>query len=180
MAETWDEEQLIEGGFERVYAELEWYDGPRAGLADIDGKPHYFQNDDYDHADEYRVGPASEAAVELEREQWAIFARWNEHYQAGTVGSDSHPGLGGIDVRYDELALLLAPHRQAPDDPGRLVGELRFDVGARYRVEGLDYWFRWRPEQRSWCQQARKAVAGDNKNAQTVTTIELRTVLHPR
>ncbi|WP_406431331.1 hypothetical protein [Streptomyces sp. NBC_01589] len=80
--------QLIAHGFERVYVELEWYDGPRFGLAGVDGKPHYFQNDDYDHAcgaDEYRVWPASEAAVVLEREQWAIFARWNQRHEAGTV-----------------------------------------------------------------------------------------------
>ncbi|MFI1658226.1 hypothetical protein ACH4ZU_25445 [Streptomyces sp. NPDC020472] len=85
MAETWTEEQLIADGFERVHTESEWYDGPRAGLADIDGKPHYFESHDYDHADEadeYRVWPANEAAVELEREQWAIFARWNERREA--------------------------------------------------------------------------------------------------
>ncbi|MFF5336076.1 hypothetical protein [Streptomyces sp. NPDC013181] len=148
MAEIWGEQQLIADGFKRVYAELEWYDGPRAGLADIDGKPHYFQNHDYDHrdeADEYQVWPASEAAAELEREQWAIFARWNERREAGEVGPESHPDHGGVDARYDELELLLAPHRLAPDDARRLVGELRFVAGARYRVEGLDYWFRWRP-----------------------------------
>ncbi|MFF7492831.1 hypothetical protein [Streptomyces rubiginosohelvolus] len=148
MAEIWDEEQLIADGFERVYAELEWYDGPRVGLADIGGKPHYFQNHDYDHRDEaaeYQVWPASEAAAELEREQWAIFARWNERREASEVGPESHPDHGGVDARYDELKLLLAPHRLAPDDARRLVGEMRFVAGARYRVEGLDYWFRWRP-----------------------------------
>lgn len=145
MAATWDEVQLIADGFERVYAELEWYDGPRAGLADVGGKLHYFQGYDYDDADEYSIWPASDAAVELEREQWAIFARWNERYEAGTVGPETHPGQGGIDARYDELDLLLAPYRQAPDGARRLVGEVRFDAGDRYRVEGLDYWFRWRP-----------------------------------
>ncbi|WP_395292266.1 hypothetical protein ACF9IK_00610 [Kitasatospora hibisci] len=148
MAETWDKEQLVVDGFERVHAESEWHDGPRAGLADVHGMPHYFQGHNYDHADEadeYLVWPASEAAVVLEREQWAIFVRWNERYQAGTVGPESHPGQGGIDARYDELALLLKPHRQVPDDVRRLVGELRFDAGARYRIDGLDYWFRWRP-----------------------------------
>ncbi|WP_327738300.1 hypothetical protein OG749_35445 [Streptomyces nojiriensis] len=39
MAEIWDEQRLIAGGFRRVYAEFEWYDGPRAGLADVDGRP---------------------------------------------------------------------------------------------------------------------------------------------
>ncbi|WP_405594401.1 hypothetical protein OG741_01840 [Streptomyces sp. NBC_01410] len=40
MAQIWDEQQLIADGFERVYVELEWYDGPRAGLADVDVVPH--------------------------------------------------------------------------------------------------------------------------------------------
>ncbi len=83
--------------------------------------------------------------MELECEQRAIFARWNERREAGQVGPETHPDHGGIDARYDELELLLAPHRQAPDDARRLVGELRFVAGARYRVEGLDYWFRRRP-----------------------------------
>ncbi|MFH9968967.1 hypothetical protein ACH4PR_48175 [Streptomyces mirabilis] len=151
MAETWDEVQLIADGFERVYVESEWYSGPRAGLADVDGKPHYFQGNDWndaDEADEYSVWPASFAVVELEREQWAIFARWNERREAGRVGPETHPGQGGIDARYDGLALLLAQYRQAPDDARRLVGEVRFDAGARYRVEGLNYWFRWRPSRR--------------------------------
>jgi len=36
--------------------------------------------------------------------QWAIFARCHERYEAGTVGPDTHPGQGGIDARYHELA----------------------------------------------------------------------------
>lgn len=30
-------------GFERVHVELDWYDGPRGGLADVGGVVHYFQ-----------------------------------------------------------------------------------------------------------------------------------------
>ncbi|MFD8076822.1 hypothetical protein ACFV3E_29685 [Streptomyces sp. NPDC059718] len=149
VAETWDEQQLIADGFERTHVDLEWYDGPRKGLADIDGLPHYYEGRDYDHADEadeYYVWPASEAAVAMEREQWAIFVRWNErHEAAGMVETESHPALGGVDARYDELDVLLAPHRQAPDGARRLVGEVRFDDGDRYRVDGVDHWFRWRP-----------------------------------
>ena len=148
MAETRDEAQLIADGFERGYVELEWYDGPRAGLADVNGKSHYFAGCDWDHAgiaDEYLVWPGSDVAVEWEREQWAIFVRWDERAEAGTEGPETHPGHGGRDPRYDELALLLAPFRQVPDEARRLAGDLRFDAGARYRVEGLDYWFRRRP-----------------------------------
>ncbi|MFI0412238.1 hypothetical protein [Actinomadura sp. 3N508] len=147
MAVTRDEQQLIADGFEPVYVELEWYDGPQKGLAVISGAPHYFEARDHhlaDDADEYVVWPASEAAVAMEREQWAIFARWNERYEAGLVEPDSHPGNGGIDARYDELASLLAPYRRVPDGARRLRGEVRFDAGTRYRVDGVDYWFRWR------------------------------------
>ncbi|MEU0213205.1 hypothetical protein [Streptomyces canus] len=143
MAETWDEAQLITDGFERVIVELEWYDGPRVGLADIGGKPHYF--DGYgqylgDEADEYRVWPASPAALELEREQWAIYVRWNECQGAGAACL----GQGGINARYDELDALLVQYRKAPDDARRLVGELRY-TGAGHQVEGTGFWFRWRP-----------------------------------
>ncbi|MFD5622410.1 hypothetical protein [Streptomyces yangpuensis] len=148
MAETHDEEELIAQGFRRVYAELDRYDGLRAGLADVDGSPHYFHGYDYDHADtadEYLVWPASEAAVALEREQWAIFVGWNRRHEAGEAGPESHPGHGGVDARYDELTGLLAAHRRPPADARRLVGEPGFDAGDRYRADGLDQWFRWHP-----------------------------------
>ncbi|MEU4359138.1 hypothetical protein [Streptomyces virginiae] len=139
MAEIWDEQQLLGNGFERVYAELERYDGPHAGLADVDGVAHYFQGYDFDRLDdfdEYSVWPAGEVLVALEREQWAIFARWNRQYEAGMAKPDSHPGHGGIDARYDELTARLAPHRAAPVHARRLVAEWRFIDGPPYRSTG--------------------------------------------
>jgi hypothetical protein len=47
VAEIWDERQLIADGFERVHIELDWYDGPRHGLADVDGMARYFLGHDY-------------------------------------------------------------------------------------------------------------------------------------
>ena len=144
MAETWKEQQLIADGFERVYAVLDWHDGPRKGLAVINGGPHYFEGWDYDPrdaADEYAVWPASEAAVAMEREQWAIFVR----YEVSDAGREMHPANGGVDARFDELRVLLAPHREAPDGARRLVGEVRFDEGDRFRPDGGDLWLRWRP-----------------------------------
>jgi hypothetical protein len=79
----------------------------------------------------------------LEREHWEQFVRWNERYEAGAAGVDSHPGQGGINTRYDELTALLAQHRQPPADTRRLLAEWRFDDGDRYRLDGLDYWVKW-------------------------------------
>ncbi|MFB7666393.1 hypothetical protein ACFC1R_20970 [Kitasatospora sp. NPDC056138] len=148
MAETRDEQQPAADGFERVHVELAWYDGPREGIADVDGVPHYFLSHDFDPADaadEYLVWPVDETAVALEREQWEIFARWNSRYEAGTAALDTHPGQGGIDGRYDELTARLAPHRQAPADARRLVAELRSVDGPRYRIDGVGYRVRWSP-----------------------------------
>ncbi|WP_328677221.1 hypothetical protein OG226_12925 [Streptomyces sp. NBC_01261] len=145
MARSWDKRQLIADGFELTYADVEWHDGPRKGLSLVDGVPHYCEIRDgnrVDEAEEYVVWPASEATVAMEREQWAIFIR----YQLSDAGTEEHPGHGGIDVRYDEPTLLLAPRRQAPDGARRLIGEARFDDGDdRYRFDGVDHWFRWRP-----------------------------------
>ena len=55
---------------ERVYVENEWYDGPRAGVADIDGAPHHFKSlfdeaeDDYLGA--FVVWPIDAVTLELE------------------------------------------------------------------------------------------------------------------
>jgi len=135
-------------GFERVHIELDWWDGPRSGLADVDGAPCYFQSVDLcEPDDEFLVWPASGLALALEREQWAIFVKWNHRYETGSATVDSHPGQGGISARYDELQDLLAPHRAVPSGARRLAADLR-QLGsrrARYRLDGPDYLMRWRP-----------------------------------
>ncbi|MER7674220.1 hypothetical protein ABTY61_37970 [Kitasatospora sp. NPDC096128] len=89
--------------------------------------------------------PVNEAVLAPEREQWAIFARWNQRYEAGGAALDTHPGHGGVDARYDELTARLAPHREAPADARRLGAELRLTDDPRYRIDGVDYLLRWSP-----------------------------------
>jgi hypothetical protein len=129
----------------------DWYDGPRGGLADIAGAPHYFRAvNDYAHPgepdDECFVWPASQTALVWEREQWAIFVEWNTRYEAGTATPDSHPGHGGIDSRYDELTRLLEPHRAMPENVRRMKVEWRWPAyPTRYHPNGPHYRARWRP-----------------------------------
>ena len=66
---------------ERVHVENEWYDGPRAGVADVDGIPHRFKSI-FDEAEgryleTFLVWPIDEKLVALEVEQWRIFVEWN-------------------------------------------------------------------------------------------------------
>lgn len=148
VAEPVDVDRLEADGFERVYVELEWYDGLREGVADVDGLPHYFCCAcDYDPIVEtvFKVWPASAEAFALERERWAIYVAWNDRQRAGEADAAAHPGLGGIDARYDELQGLLEPLRRRPEHTGVLRAEFRFDAGERYRTDGLDCWVRWKP-----------------------------------
>lgn len=55
---------------ERVYVENEWFDGPRAGIADLQGAPHRFKAL-YDDTENQSLGtffvwPVDEITVELE------------------------------------------------------------------------------------------------------------------
>jgi hypothetical protein len=135
--------------YEHVYVETEWYDGPWAGVADLDGVPHYFAAvpEGLNLPDRrFHVWPISPETFALERESWQIYVRWNDRYAAGEVGHDTHPGTGGLDARYDELQQLLEPFRQAP--LGALVlmmHDLRLDnEDPRYRLDGTDYEVSWR------------------------------------
>jgi hypothetical protein len=141
-------QQLMDAGFERVYVQLDWWDGPREGLADVHGVPHYFSStiaeSDDENEDQFRVWPVSPQLLALEREQWAIQAEWIKLTQAGSAQPDSNPRRGGVDTRYDELTTLLAPRREVPEHARRLAAELQFCDGYRYQADGPNYLFRWR------------------------------------
>ncbi|WP_371476809.1 hypothetical protein [Kitasatospora sp. NBC_00315] len=151
MAEIEDEQLLLDAGFERVYIELDRYDGPREGLAEVYGAAHYFRAA-YDFAhpdasdDEYFVWPASASLLAQEQEQWAIFVEWNTRFEAGAALPDSHPGHGAINSRYDELTEQLVPHREVPAHARRVTAEWRLIAGARYRLDGTDYLVKWQSD----------------------------------
>lgn len=140
MTQTASDDRQAHEGFDQVYIENDWYDGPRSGLADVGGVPHYFQAvDAYQHPDqpdnEYFVWPASDTALAMEWEQWAIFVEWNTRHEAGVTTVDDHPGHGAVNARYDELATMLAPHRALPHG------------ATRSQIDGSGYLVKWRSAQ---------------------------------
>lgn len=138
------------GPFERVYVENDWHDGPRAGIADIDGVPHRFQSPFDEIADEYlsvyEVWPVSENELALEIEQWGIFVDWNRRYESGEADIETHPGSGGIDLRYDEIgAMLKALRKDAPLNVRRAKAQIKWvDRAHRYESSGPDYQMSWK------------------------------------
>jgi hypothetical protein len=135
---------------ERVYVENEWYDGPRAGIADVNGRPHRFKALFDDAEDQYPgtffIWPVDETTVELEQEQWRIFAAWNVLYEAGEATAESHPGHGGKSARWDEIEVLLKTSRtDVPLTAQRASAKLsHIDGGVRYPASGPGYTLIWR------------------------------------
>jgi hypothetical protein len=134
--------------FERVYVEHERYDGPRAGIADIQGIPHRFSSMWDDKADDYlstfEVWPIGHVELELEIEQWRIFDEWNAQYESGAVDTDSHPGHGH-DPRWNEIENLVRTSRtDVPSNVRHATAPLQLiDRENRYEVTGPDYRMSW-------------------------------------
>lgn len=139
----------VEFGFERVYVELDRYDGPRAGIADVHGVPHRFlSNFDESEAEPsgtFIVFPIDSEMLALELEQWRIFVSWNRRYEASEENLSSHPGTGGVDARWDELETLLTESRQRIPSDARSAGAVfsLLDRGERYAEAGPDYRVCW-------------------------------------
>jgi hypothetical protein len=130
---------------ERVYVENEWYDGPRSGIANLSGQPHRFFSRSDEAEDEYTgtflLWPVAEAELALEQEQWAIFVRWNERYEAGAVDSASHPGHAGANSRWDEIEAQLSSPRKSVPATAKLakVQVVPLNQGTRYALSGPSY-----------------------------------------
>jgi hypothetical protein len=134
---------------EQVYVENEWYDGPRAGIADIQGLPHRFKSlfddDEAGHLRTFLIWPVDQSACDLEVEQWRLFVEWNVRYESGQAGTDSHPGHGGIDRRWDEIEALLKNGRSVvPADARRALADIRcLERERRYEPSGPAYRICW-------------------------------------
>lgn len=133
---------------ERVYVENKWYGGPRAGVADIGGEPHRFESlfdDNEASLGTFLVWPVAQEILALEIEQWRIFVEWNVAYESGLCDSDSHPGHGGLNVRWDELEALLDSSRSnVPALAKQAFAELKpLERALRYAPSGPAYTLSW-------------------------------------
>lgn len=134
---------------EHVFVENEWYDGPRAGIANVNGQPHRFVSQWDEQGDEYLgtflVWPVQSEELALEQEQWQIFVSWNDQYEAGAASTDTHPGNPGTNSRWDELSRQLATLRApTPEYAQRARAEmLPMDRERRYDESGPCYQMSW-------------------------------------
>ena len=62
-------------GFEEVFTVTDYYDGPRSGVANFNGKPHFYESifRDNNYSDIYWLTPVSNEVFLSALEDWAIW-----------------------------------------------------------------------------------------------------------
>ena len=110
---------LFSSRFEDVFTETDYYDGPRQGVANFGGSPHFydcvFSNERQDYTNHYRLTPIREDTFQLALEDWAIWIRWEKAFKAGQTTVETHPALPGETARHIEIKRVLAD--QLKTDP---------------------------------------------------------------
>jgi hypothetical protein len=146
----------MERPFERVHTIPDWYDGPRAGIADFDGAPHAYRSlwedvDDRDAPERCELSPVSPEILALALEDWEIWIRWEDAFYAGDATIDTHPALPADAVRHREIAPRV--ERAMEIDPARrrvARADFRMKPGAVRPPRGfgrIQLEVRWTPEE---------------------------------
>jgi hypothetical protein len=115
---------------ERVYTMTEVDEIPREGIADFEGRPHFYVCEWNDGADRYastfELSPVGPEVLALALEDWAIWQRWWAAFEDGRVAEDSGPALPEDEARHRELAASLDERlRLEPEHCVRAFGEFR-------------------------------------------------------
>ena len=101
----------LEPGYEEVLIVTDYYDGPRQGVANFKGEPHFcdciFDEMRSDYSNLYRLTPISPHILDLAREDWAIWERWESAFKAGSTTRETHPALPQDRARHEEIRAVL-------------------------------------------------------------------------
>jgi len=101
----------LQPGHEEVFTVTDYHDGPRTGVANFRGQPHFydciFDEAQDEYSDLYRLTPISQRIFELATEDWAIWKKWESAYHSGKVTLQSHPALPEDRARHKEIRTIL-------------------------------------------------------------------------
>jgi hypothetical protein len=121
---------------DRVHTISDYHDGPRSGIADFAGKPHDYQCEFDDAAQDYSdifcLTPMDEGTFRLAMEKWSIWLRWEAAFKAGRTSLDTHPALPAERARYQELDQMVNRHVD-------LARSAAFRVRGRFRADGVEW-----------------------------------------
>jgi hypothetical protein len=99
--------------WDRVHTVNDYYDGPRRGIADVDGVPHIYEAEfDYssdEFGDTYFASPVDENLFALVMEDWEIWLRWDSARKQGDASIEIQHCLGiARDMRLSKSLLGIA------------------------------------------------------------------------
>lgn len=98
-------------GYEQVNFITDWWDGPKNGIAGLEGKLHYFERIFDQQADDWSeyflLRPISSQEYELQKEQHVLFLQWLSDSKAGHA-PQSHPLFDQENIRYHELVKMIS------------------------------------------------------------------------
>jgi hypothetical protein len=101
----------LQPGYEEVFTVTDYYDGPRKGIANFRGQPHFydciFDEAQDEYSELYRLTPISRRIFELAKEDWKIWRKWESAYHSGKVALQSHPALPQDRARHEEIRTVL-------------------------------------------------------------------------
>jgi hypothetical protein len=119
--------------WEPVHTVNDYYDGPRLGIADVDGVPHIyeaeFDHSSEDYGDTYYVSPIDEGLLALVLEDWEIWLRWDSAFKRGEASVESHPALPQDRERHEALKIAIGD-RLSVDRAQARYFKARFDPSA--------------------------------------------------
>jgi hypothetical protein len=120
--------------WDRVHTVNDYHDGPRLGVADVDGVPHIYEREfDHgsdEHSDAYLVSPVDESLLALVLEDWEIWLRWESAFRRGEVAIESHPALPQDRERHEALETAIGDRLKVDRAQARCM-KARFGTSPR-------------------------------------------------
>ena len=124
----------LKPGYEEVFTVTDYYDGPRQGVANFKGEPHFYDcifDEARDHCSNlYQLTPVSPHVFDLAMEDWAIWERWESAFHAGRTTRETPPALPQDRARHEKIRVVLdsVSRRTRKPAPFRSVCSRRREV----------------------------------------------------
>ncbi|MBI3728684.1 MAG: hypothetical protein HY254_10200 [Burkholderiales bacterium] len=96
---------------DRVLTMNAYYDGPRLGIAGLNGVAHIYEAE-FDHSsdeygDQFFLSPIRPDLLALVLEDWQIWLRSEAAYKRGEVAVDTHPALPSERERHETITAMI-------------------------------------------------------------------------
>ncbi|WP_345059414.1 hypothetical protein [Hymenobacter glaciei] len=128
---------------------FDWYDGPRSGVADCNGRPYFFESQWADIGssgkDWYMLSPIPAEVFVQETEYWNLWKRYEAGHAAGMIGAEHHPFLPADRPRGEALVRILEGQLKI-DSKNHLIAQAEFLPMDKYagQNKGAEMWVYWK------------------------------------